>query len=257
MAWNLNTISLIVNNQLYFSSPCLFNDPQDTHFKISFSKPALYYQKILKRLTNSDSCKQLLIQILLNKNSKYSSEAPQFSLEELVKIYSSKFKTYYLLACFSERNDSVIMYSHYADNHKGICLEFDQDDLITDKEICEFVEVVYSKKVFTVDYFEFIKEKNHLKCYSTKHKDWAYEKEVRCLINNINFKEKRNDNTGKLVNINSSAIKSIIMGNNMKPDQKNVLKNILRGIQFQGKLFQAIIKNNDYGIDFEEMDFKL
>ncbi len=27
--------------------------------------------------------------------------------------------------CFSERSDSLLMWSHYADNHNGICIEFD------------------------------------------------------------------------------------------------------------------------------------
>jgi hypothetical protein len=34
------------------------------------------------------------------------------------------------LACFSETNESVLMWAHYADNYSGICIEYSSADLI-------------------------------------------------------------------------------------------------------------------------------
>ena len=39
-----------------------------------------------------------------------------------------KIKTSILICCFSLRNDSILMWSHYAKNHTGACVEFEVDD---------------------------------------------------------------------------------------------------------------------------------
>jgi hypothetical protein len=99
-----------------------------------------------------------------------------------------------LVACFSERWDSILMWSHYADAHKGVCFEFDMPD---DKR---FAKVHYSKKrsvldveaitkvVLAYDYLGLDVDPSDPKLiqrvmspFLTKSLDWKYEKEVRCL----------------------------------------------------------------------------
>lgn len=85
------------------------------------------------------------------------------------------------IACFSETNESLVMWGHYATNHSGICIEFDSTiGLFKDAE-----KVVYSRTVHTIA----VKEKNNLtfdffmakmsKCMYTKYEQWKYEKEWR------------------------------------------------------------------------------
>lgn len=52
-----------------------------------------------------------------------------FSIEFIKKFKENLYGEYYL-ACFSEKNDNQLMWSHYADSHKGICLvyEFESDE---------------------------------------------------------------------------------------------------------------------------------
>ena len=42
------------------------------------------------------------------------------------------------ITAFSENNKSLLMWSHYADSHKGICVEYSFDDL----ESCQKPELV-------------------------------------------------------------------------------------------------------------------
>lgn len=98
-----------------------------------------------------------------------------------------------LIGCFSKRNDSILMWSHYGDSHKGVCLEFEvnEDDFsninYSDKK-CFFNIYPIIESILKSDYLgnnELYKsEENNeiaLKPFLVKAKDWSYEEEVRFL----------------------------------------------------------------------------
>ena len=86
------------------------------------------------------------------------------------------------------------MWSHYAEKHKGICLEYE----VPDNSEFKFVKYKRREPVFKLrklmEYIfghDFAEEKINTKedLYSfalvpllTKYKDWKYEKEVRCVL---------------------------------------------------------------------------
>ena len=84
------------------------------------------------------------------------------------------------LVCFSEQWRSPVMWSHYADKHRGICLGFD----VTDKYL---IKVKYSDSRLAVEFddtnLESISGELVQKLFSTKFKDWSYERENRMFIN--------------------------------------------------------------------------
>ncbi len=116
------------------------------------------------------------------------------------------------IACFSEKNDSSLMWGHYANGHRGFCLEYDFKSILkpcnggcTDVRECNnfmitptIAPVIYSKTrfdatshLFTIMQAEMI-SKTRIpmglvyedtllisKCLLTKSSDWAYEKEWR------------------------------------------------------------------------------
>ncbi len=83
------------------------------------------------------------------------------------------------LICFSKTWRNPVMWSHYADKHKGMCLGFEvPNDSI--------LEVNYTKKRLNLDLIK-LKEQgklnqNHiLKVFKTKFIDWKYEREARVI----------------------------------------------------------------------------
>ena len=130
-----------------------------------------------------------------------------------------------LISCFSKRNDSILMWSHYANSHRGVCIEYERP--VSD----EFQDVIYSK---TRPFAKIYKAVSHeigleilgrktkledlekdleetLKPFFIKSKDWAYEKEVRCLYS----KFKHNENIKKVDNkyiLNVGIPKKIYVG---------------------------------------------
>lgn len=89
-----------------------------------------------------------------------------------------------LIGSFSKKMDSVLMWSHYADCHKGICLEIENNLLFrnvkyTKKKISFFLEDIIRNNIIlkrNVD-INFIKKINSY--YFIKSDEWNYENEVR------------------------------------------------------------------------------
>jgi len=83
------------------------------------------------------------------------------------------------LICFSKTWKNPVMWSHYADKHKGMCLGFEvPSDLV--------LQVNYTKKRLNLDFAKLKKEgklnKNHmLNIFKTKFIDWQYEREARVI----------------------------------------------------------------------------
>ena len=132
---------------------------------------------------------------------RYASQKGDISFDELKNKFSKeiiekvkKVRNNALISCFSKRWDSILMWSHYGDKHKGICIEFDRPDK-------DFLDVMYSKKrckfnledttrrllgyMLSNDQVD-ASDKNLIKCilkpFIVKSLDWKYEEEVRCIL---------------------------------------------------------------------------
>lgn len=126
------------------------------------------------------------------------------------KDFQSKFdvavnsaKESALISCFSKRNNSILMWSHYANSHKGVCIEYDRPDSIDFKDVEYKNERPYihmykavshaialdilEKKESEDEITSYLKET--LDPFFVKSSDWKYEEEVRCLYS----KNKPND----------------------------------------------------------------
>lgn len=87
------------------------------------------------------------------------------------------------LLCFSKDWSNPVMWAHYSDNHKGLCLGFEIPDPAARQE-SDFVDVKYIQEqhVFPRNY-ENMREDERLEIVEnilfTKFNHWVYEKEVR------------------------------------------------------------------------------
>lgn len=80
--------------------------------------------------------------------------------------------------CVSEVNDDILMWSHYADSHRGICIEFDGHN----KFMVHAQAVTYAKERASIR--QFIRADPQImleKAMLTKAQHWSYEKEWRLI----------------------------------------------------------------------------
>lgn len=132
---------------------------------------------------------------------RYAAQKGEDSFEELKENFTNEIiqkvkdaRNNALISCFSKRYDSILMWSHYGDKHKGICIEFDRPNK-------DFLDVKYSKKRCKFDLEDTtrrvlgymlsneevdVNDKGLIRCISkpfiVKSLDWKYEEEVRCIL---------------------------------------------------------------------------
>lgn len=88
------------------------------------------------------------------------------------------------LCSLSKINDSLLMWSHYCHNHKGICIGLNID------EVMKSVPPMFSPFTIDVQYQDIIERPDaynsvidrHCYQWGTKAKDWEYEREVRLVM---------------------------------------------------------------------------
>tara|TARA_R110001583_G_scaffold78533_3_gene212815 strand:- start:250 stop:1092 length:843 start_codon:yes stop_codon:yes gene_type:complete len=91
------------------------------------------------------------------------------------------------LVSFSETRDSILMWSHYADNHKGIVIEFDPAHKFFDNNPAtsrKLGRVSYRKerlKSLPYRWNEIFPESDKTRIYLEKADEWIYEKEYRLI----------------------------------------------------------------------------
>lgn len=178
------------NAQIYFNRPVDFNDPFDCSLIVEsiknddesimqfhnawvsgklrgFPTPEPHLLKIIDSIANIPDD---FIRLVEKSTIAFAKEKHQ----------ENQFKTG--CACFSEINDSLLMWSHYADGHKGFCLEFDASFAPFNKAF----KVEYSDSFPSIDFISILLEgkkfdRRALISLLTKYTCWEYEKEWRIL----------------------------------------------------------------------------
>lgn len=106
-------------------------------------------------------------------------------------IYTEK--NTYGISCFSKDYNEILMWSHYANGHLGICIEVEIDETLCTKNDIDIVDIKYKKDIESiVTIGADVKE-----LLSKKLNKWKYEKEVRVFCKGKKTKHK----VGKITKI--------------------------------------------------------
>ena len=171
-------IENMMHKQIWLSRPTEFNDPYDSMINIDT-------EELLKECLEMD--KEIIsVYEKLDRKSKRKTqrfvEKEKKELQKKINIEWEKQRKLFGIACFSEIYDSLLMWSHYADYHKGICLEYDFKELLNKAMFCP---VIYTGRFENIS--KCIDLKNDMvsnrviELILSKAKDWSYENEWRML----------------------------------------------------------------------------
>jgi hypothetical protein len=135
--------------KLWFSKPESFNDPFDCsiNFDIIDADKDEKIQSLFVRLLEIATDKKSF-------RSKYMTDGKVNDSFKADAIRMAKDATKSVIArkqigtsCFAESNDNILMWSHYANSHKGFCLEFDTSfEPFKPKKVQTVLKVSYSEK---------------------------------------------------------------------------------------------------------------
>ncbi|NBA84774.1 DUF2971 domain-containing protein [Emticicia sp. CRIBPO] len=141
----------------------------------------------------------------------------------------------------TEDNRNLVLWSHYADNHRGYCIEYglNKDEIKgTDLESLkiELKKVEYSDSPFLLQGFRDIDF-----LLKVKHTDWEYEREHRFISNKAG-----------LHRIPENSIKSIYLGANCSSFVEERLLCLCKEIGIE--LYRCSFKSHSYNLEFTKVN---
>ncbi len=119
---------IICHDELYFPKPSSFNDPFDCRpvftFEATDKEITSYYEKLLKKFKpdlNRNQRRQEAKTML--KDPDRNPKNPK-SMKRIQREHTNKITEKTGVLCLSSKPDDILMWSHYADSHQGICIKF-------------------------------------------------------------------------------------------------------------------------------------
>ncbi len=111
---------IISTNSLHFSCPLDFNDPFDSFIKVKGVDEKYTKDEI-------DEIVKICQDEKKEKTATSNIKFKQKKIEEILKENKEKADKIFLVLSLSELKDNILMWSHYADSHKGFCIGFKSD----------------------------------------------------------------------------------------------------------------------------------
>lgn len=209
----------ITKPELWLCQAGYFNDPYDCAF---------LYNCHSKKVYDSKEEQDLAVKEYINQ---FEQDKKSDSIQSAVFV-----------GCFSERNDSLLMWSHYADEHRGICIGYNLYNLIKNYNC---FPVIYSNEMPQEKELSLDKPYSLMKYILTKYSEWSYEKEWRIIQIDSTCTE-----SGKLIAFEKPL--EVYMGLEKKVENKysknhekyDTLKSKDNSIKVS-----EVIKNDDFYVD--------
>jgi len=125
--------------------------------------------------------RRLKVSLIHELNDPFEFLAPRLSeiaVRQAFNALKKYFSERYGLICFSRAWTNPVLWSHYADRHRGVCLGFSFHDPVA--------PVKYSDSRLRVDIRALFENPGNeqlvLDCLCTNFRHWQYEKEVRAFV---------------------------------------------------------------------------
>ncbi|MDA0118050.1 DUF2971 domain-containing protein [Vibrio sp. T11.5] len=247
---SLSYKSIICEQQVYFASVLSMNDPFEG--LPSYKVPS---RQEVKRHLIAKGAKRKNV----NKLLPLAMEDIQHNFVNARSLDEAHAAETGLL-CMTPHRDNLLMWSHYADSHQGVCIGFDIKRPF-DEEFGIGYDVEYSNKYPEICLLQRdwlmteakvgrtlldkqAREDLMTKHYFTKSTEWAYEDEVRFMRPALGA------GVG-LMPFPSSQIKEVIIGCRVPEEKKAEIIRLVSEHCPHSKIIQSSISKYTYGLDFE------
>jgi len=167
---------IIIGHGMFFPRPTVFNDPFDCRIPLVFQGGAEdWVEYLMPRLrTQGVSDEYLREQI---RKIITDGKISEFEANEIAQGHAENELENLEVLCLSEPRDDILMWSHYADCHRGVCFGFSTEKwlLLSNKaKPVEYVDVMPTVNALRQDIQEAAQ-----KITLTKFRTWSHEREWR------------------------------------------------------------------------------
>lgn len=271
---SINEYSLknLEEDSIWLSDPKSFNDPYDCsfHHKVKIDPynvdsvlSMAHEHGLINGLTEdqiqivreSDNPTAKLLELSYPDKPDYGrscGEALSHVIRErtnaLVRETSEGFKQTFKICCFSENPKSILMWSHYADYHKGFCIGYDFHELGNeDVRTRSIYPVIYSDEVFdATGVFGTPKNVDNIlylnQAALMKSSEWSYEKEWRLVFGNMLIKEEMSYRMPKP--------KHVILGTKISLDNEKAIRKVCDRKNIE--VIKLYMKHDQFVLDIQQ-----
>ncbi|RZF62539.1 DUF2971 domain-containing protein [Sphingobacterium corticibacterium] len=249
---NFGTRTLL-NFELFASSPINFNDPFDIALPYKYTKDSFTLENFISRYTDTyDHNKwgrKSRIELIYDATSRYNyiCENPERHWKENADVIYEMDNEFYGILSLSTKPYNMLMWSHYANLHKGYCLGLDG------RKFAEFLAskykdygfklgpVKYSSDYPLIDFTKQLeKETTFIRCF-TKNQCWGYEDEYRLVFHN---------KPNEVIAYPKELIKEVHLGCRISEQHKQEIRNFLIENNLDVvKLYQMKVGFESFGLE--------
>ena len=231
--------SLFSTPTIWFASPASLNDPFECRPWFDFvgtdEEAVTFLVRALRKRDPNLSTVDALARAfaMLEGGRLKDSRLWNFFRKDIARLVATDIG----ICCLTTSNTNILMWSHYASDHRGYCLEFSASD--STPFFGEAQKVSYSKDFPTVNIFSTPRDSQVDLIFLTKFEGWRYEEEYRIVDHQLG---------AGLRSYPSLSLKIVTFGMRMTDEDKN---NIQRWLQARGhevKVYHTAIHNREFKI---------
>ena len=204
-----------------------FNDPFEPRFHIKYPDSNKELLRVMNKTPFGNSVIGTALYLeTLEEKKKYGNKLPPDAQEALREIG---------ISCFSATPSSILMWGHYADKHKGVCLGFRYNVLHSHFDVRKM------KYTDDVPVLELSEERHRPHPLTSKASCWEYEQEWRIAVSGWIAKKK--------MRLPPDAISHVIFGVNAPENaEMNFVSDIVKRSDIQ--IQKAQIVEGKYELNF-------
>jgi Protein of unknown function (DUF2971) len=230
---------------LHFGSPLNFNDPYDCALTPNIVNPTdsevfQLRDSYLKNDDVPDSARRAFETTSVSELRAVITRAAEAGFQRVVQ----EFLATRGVTCFSEKNDDLLMWSHYGGKYKGFCLEFD-----TSAEPFRKIHPVrYVQSVPPITIAQALLDPEFhpiLELFCTKAEAWQYEAEWRAI----------HATAGTQFAYPASALKGIYFGPDIDQQSMEVVCLVLAGQNETVQLWRGHRSTREFKVNFEPFTY--
>ena len=265
-----NIISALAKDRLYLSPNKKYNDVFDTMMFVDFDILKTEIETAIscgmplyaETIKSEDPLKAFEAITRFNNKEEQSKSLVKFlnNIEQHIDYVKSQIRDGIKSVCLSENFNSAIMWSHYANDCRGISLLYDKNELVEahcyteeDEEAdlkFELQEIIYQDYRYdaTRDFSEMVKSREKSLSHKavkniilTKSSDWSYEQEVRLIPRKLDY---INGTEAMYLSIRPKAI---IFGKDIKNEDRLEIVNAVKGKDIL--LYESWLNNKQKGYE--------
>jgi hypothetical protein len=226
--------------KVFLNNATKFNDPFECRPSLTVDESKLAIAEYLKKLIKDEFPNANRAE----KNKLMRGGRPSLIDQvKLSKAYNGFIATVGIYS-LSEKNDDLLMWAHYSNAHRGLCLEFDAST--KDSLFWEAFRVVYQEDYPIVNMMRLDEAEEFRKALLTKSSHWSYEQEWRIL-------KMETEGGPGYFKFAPELLTGVIFGALMSDKHKKILKQWVQDYPVKISIYQATLNRSRYQIDMTKV----